>query len=58
MTLNFSYLALTVWDLWVLEDLEEKNELMNHLMNGEAVSKTGPGYTGSVKNIVVFTTKA
>ena len=30
---NFSSLALTVCDLWYYEDLEEKDELMNELMN-------------------------
>ena len=30
---NFSSLALTVYDLWYYEDLEEKDDSMNELMN-------------------------
>ena len=30
---NFSSLALTVYDLWYYEDLEEKDDSINELMN-------------------------
>ena len=39
---NFSSLALTVWDLWHLEDLEEKDESATNLINEEAVCRTAP----------------
>ena len=45
---NFSFLALTVWDLWGFEDLEEKDsELIYQSITKLYVEK--PGYTGSGK---------
>ena len=43
---TFSFLALTVCDLWYYEDLEEKDELMNELINYEAVYRTAPATPG------------
>ena len=47
---NFSCLALTVWDLWCCEYLEEKadtlNQWINESMNGEAVCRTAPATPG------------
>ena len=37
---NFSSLALTVLDLWFLEDLEEKDESVTELMSDKAVCRT------------------
>ena len=48
---NFSSLALTVYDLWYYEDLEEKDELINELINDEAVYRTAPATPGLLKNI-------
>ena len=45
-TQNFSFLALTVWDLWCCEDWEEKGELLNELINHEAVYRTAPATPG------------
>ena len=43
---NFSSLALTVCDLWYFEDLEEKNQWLNELMNDKAVYRTAPATPG------------
>ena len=47
---NFSSQALTVCDLWYYEDLEEKdewlNQLMNEWINDEAVYRTAPATPG------------
>ena len=43
---NFSCLALTVWDLWCCEYLEEKAHWMNQWMNDEAVCRTAPATPG------------
>ena len=39
---SFSSLALTVWDLWCLQDWEEKDDQLTHLINYEAVYRTAP----------------
>ena len=41
---NFSSLALTVYDLWYYEDLEEKDDLLND----EAVYRTAPATPGLI----------
>ena len=43
---NFSSLALTVYDLWYYEDLEEKDESINQSINHEAVYRTAPATPG------------
>ena len=43
---NFSSLGLTVCDLWYYEDLEEKDDWMNQLMNDKAVYRTAPATPG------------
>ena len=43
---NFSSLALTVCDLWYYEDLEEKDDSLNELMNDKAVYRTAPATPG------------
>ena len=43
---NFRSLALTVWDLGYYEDLEEKDEWINQLINHEAVYRTAPATPG------------
>ena len=46
---NFSSLAFTVCDLWYHEDLEEKDDSLNQLMNDEAVYRTAPATPGLLK---------
>ena len=43
---RFSFLAPTVCDLWYHEDLEEKDESLNELINHEAVYRTAPATPG------------
>ena len=43
---NFSFLALTVCDLWYYEDLEEKAHGVTESMNDEAVYRTAPATPG------------
>ena len=45
---HFSSLALTVQDLWCLEDCEEKDDSMSEC---QRCLKNGPGYTKSVTYI-------
>ena len=45
---NFISLALTVWDFWYLEDLEEKDWLLNY----EAVCRTAPATPGLLITII------
>ena len=49
---NFSYLALTVWDLWYLEDWEEKGQGLNELINDEAVCRTALATPGLLNALV------
>ena len=46
---NFSSLALTICDLWYYEDLEEKDDSINELINEEAVYRTAPATPGLLK---------
>jgi hypothetical protein len=46
---NFSSLALTVCEIWYYEDLEEKDEWINQLINYEAVYRTAPATPGLLK---------
>ena len=43
---SFSSLTLTVWDLWYLEDWEEKDRWRSDLINYEAVCRTAPATQG------------
>ena len=46
MCKNFMFLALMVWDLWCVEDLEEIDQLLNQSVNDRGVCRTAPaGYT-------------
>ena len=40
IVLNFSSLALTVWELCGFKDLEEKRELVSYLVNNKSVCGT------------------
>ena len=48
---NFSSIALTVCDLWYYEDLEEKDDWLNQLMNDEAVNRTAAATPGLLRNL-------
>ena len=50
---NFSSLALTVFDLWNYEDLEEKAHGLNQSMSDEAVYRTAPATPGLL-NIYIW----
>ena len=43
---KISSLALTVWELWYFEDLEEEDRLLTELMNDEGVYRTAPATPG------------
>ena len=43
---NFSFIALTVCDLWYYEDLEEKAHWISQLINHKAVYRTAPATPG------------
>ena len=45
-SLNFSSLAITVWDKWCCEYIEEKDHLLNQWINGKAVCRTALATTG------------
>ena len=47
---NFSFLALTVWDLWCSEDLEEKDYWINQLINYKGYCRTAPATPGLLIN--------
>ena len=49
---NFSSLALTVWDLWFFEDLEEKDQWVSDSVNKEAVRRTAPATRGLLKTLL------
>ena len=42
-----------VCDLWYFEDLEEKDDSLNQLINHEAVSKTAPATPGLLNTFVI-----
>ena len=46
MCQNFRSLALTVWDLWCFEDLEEKDDPINQSVNVRGVCRTAPATPG------------
>ena len=50
---NFRSLAYTVWEWWCLEDLEEKGDLANQLMNHEGVCRTVPSALGLLSTFVI-----
>ena len=43
---NFSFLALTVCDLWYYEYLEEKDDSISQWINYEAICRTAPATLG------------
>ena len=50
---NFSSIALTVWDLWCFEYLEEKAHRVNESMNDEAVCRKAPATPGLLMTEVI-----
>ena len=42
---NFSFLALTVWDIWCFEDLEEKGDILIQLINKPAAQAAGADHS-------------
>ena len=42
----FRILALIVWNLWLFEDLEEKDESISELINDGGVCRTAPATPG------------
>ena len=57
MCTNFRSLALRVWDLWFIEDLEEKdlslNQLINSIIIDGGVCKTAQDTTGLLNMKVI-----
>ena len=51
---NFSFIALTVWDLWCCEYLEQKDHSLTHSMNDEAVYRTAPATPGLLNIRLVY----
>ena len=51
---NFIFLALTVWDLWCCEDLEEKIDSLNRLLSNKGVWRTAPATPGLLKSPCQF----
>ena len=46
---NFISPSLTVWDLWSLENCEEKDQSVSHLINYKAVWRTASATPGLLK---------
>ena len=51
---NFSSLALTVWDLWCLEDWEENDHRLNESISNKAVCRTAPATLGLLIKYTVW----
>ena len=45
MCQSFRSLALTVWEFWCFEYLEEKDDLLNESINDGGVCRTAPATT-------------
>ena len=46
----FSSLAITFWDLWCFEDLEEKDDWLTETINDKGVCRTAPATPGLLKS--------
>ena len=46
---KFMFLALTAWDSWYVEDLEERDYLLTELFNHKGVCRTAPATLGLLK---------
>ena len=54
---NVRSLALTAWKLWRFEDWEEKDDLINYLLNDKGVCRTAPATPGLIIIVLFFVVK-